>query len=446
MTSIASSIIHKFNSIIDSLPADHDLRDLLSAPEKNFIRNSKLGLIDTVRFVLGAGPTTLKNELRSFYVDPKDSVTPGAIVQSRSKIKPDLFRYLFFSFNNSFPCNKMFKNHFVYAIDGSKLNIPYNPKDFSSLHKGKPKADGTVGKGYNQLHLTTAFDVLNSRYIDAVIKDITLYSEPKAAAEIVDHYVGDSAIFIIDRGFEGANLFEHLKQKSKFVARVKDINCKNGLMRGLVFPSDEEFDVDISLTFTNYNRKEYQTQKHKYKIIQKYQEFDYLDENTHFYDTIWRIVRFKIGDNFETIVTNLDRNEFSSGDIKYLYNLRWGIEISYRYLKHDIHLTSFISRKKEFLYQEVWAKLTMYNLTALITQKLEDRRKNKKKKKHIHKINYSNACHLIRDAFKKAKRKDGIPPDLDTIIIKDTSPVRSGRKFERFPNPRSYHSSNYRIY
>ena len=70
MTSIASSIIHKFNSIIDSLPADPDLRDLLSAPEKNFIRNSKLGLIDTVRFVLGAGPTTLKNELRSFYVDP----------------------------------------------------------------------------------------------------------------------------------------------------------------------------------------------------------------------------------------------------------------------------------------------------------------------------------------------------------------------------------------
>lgn len=86
-------------------------------------------------------------------------------------------------------------------------------------------------------------------------------------------------------------------------------------MKGLIFPRKEEFDIDVHLTFTNYNHREYQTQKHKYKIIQKYQEFDYLNDKTHFYDTTWRIVRFKAGDKFKTIVTNLDRDEFSSENI-----------------------------------------------------------------------------------------------------------------------------------
>lgn len=445
MTNVSSTIINKLDSIIESLPASPYYTDLIYDPSKNFIRESKFGFINTVRFVLATGPTTLKNELRSFLPDDAH-VTPGALVQSRAKIKPDLFRHLFFSFNDFFLCDKTFKSYRLFAIDGSKLNIPYNPKDLPSLHKGKPKADGSYGKGYNQFHMTTSYDILNFCYTDAVIKDITLYNEPKAAAEIVSNHKGDPAIFIFDRGFEGANLFEFLNLNTKFVARVKDIGRKNGLMKGLVFPSNDEFDIDVNLTFTNYNRKEYQTQKHKYKIIQKYQEFAYLDENTHFYETSWRIVRFKVEDGYETIVTNLDREEFSADDIKYLYNLRWNIEISYRYLKHDIHLTSFVSRKKEFLHQEIWAKLTMYNVASLITNKLEKMRENKKKKKYIHKINYSNACHLIRESFKCAKRKGGLPPDLDDSIIKDTSPVRPGRKFARSPHPHSFRASNYRIY
>lgn len=230
MSNVSSTIINKLDSIIDSLLADPNFADLIYEPSKNFTRNSKFGLINTVRFVLGAGPTTFKNELRSFSTDDAH-VTPGAVVQSRSKIKPDLFRHLFFLVNDFFSCDKTFKNYRLLAIDGSKLNIPYNPKDLTSLHKGKPRADGTSGKGYNQLHLTTAYDILNSYYLDAVIKDITLYNEPKAASEIVGNYEGDSAIFILDRGFEGANLFEYLNLNTKFVARVKDIDCKNGVMR-----------------------------------------------------------------------------------------------------------------------------------------------------------------------------------------------------------------------
>ena len=66
--------------------------------------------------------------------------------------------------------------------------------------------------------------------------------------------------------------------------------------------------------------------------------------------------------------------------------------------------------------------------------------------KSLHKINFSNAIHLIMDVFFKTKRKGGIPPNLDIQIISDTSPIRKGRSFVRSPHPQNYTASNYRIY
>lgn len=47
------------------------------------------------------------------------------------------------------------------------------------------------------------------------------------------------------------------------------------------------------------------------------------------------------------IITNLDQSDFSMNDIKKLYQLRWGIETSFRELKYAIGLTSFHARKKK---------------------------------------------------------------------------------------------------
>ena len=80
MSDVSSTVISKLDSLIQSLPACPAFADLIYHPSKNFTRNSKFGLLNTVHFVFGAGPTTLKNELRSFL--PNDAcITPGALVQ-----------------------------------------------------------------------------------------------------------------------------------------------------------------------------------------------------------------------------------------------------------------------------------------------------------------------------------------------------------------------------
>ena len=57
------------------------------------------------------------------------------------------------------------------------------------------------------------------------------------------------------------------------------------------------------------------------------QMFDYLppkSEDT--YTLPFRIARFKISDeNYEVVVTNLDRSQFPSKNLKEIYQLRWGI-------------------------------------------------------------------------------------------------------------------------
>ena len=48
--------------------------------------------------------------------------------------------------------------------------------------------------------------------------------------------------------------------------------------------------------------------------------------------------------------------------------MRWGIETSFRELKYTVGLQHFHAKKVEFVHQEIFARLTMYNFYELITQ------------------------------------------------------------------------------
>ena len=77
----------------------------------------------------------------------------------------------------------------------------------------------------------------------------------------------------------------------------------------------------------------------------------------------------KLEKKFDVIVTNLSPFEFSEKHIKELYHMRWGIETSFRELKYAVGMTNFHSRKVEYIKQEVFARITMYNYCeSIITQ------------------------------------------------------------------------------
>ena len=144
-----------------------------------------------------------------------------------------------------------------------------------------------------------------------------------------------------------------------------------------------------------------------------------------FYPLSFRIARFPITENtFETVVTNLDADDFPPGELKKLYAVRWGIETSFRELKYTVGLQHFHAKKVEFVHQEIFARLTMYNFYELITQSVVIQQKDRK---YAYKVNFSAAVHICRQFF----LRDLPPPRVEALLAKHISPIRPGRSRPR---------------
>ena len=97
--------------------------------------------------------------------------------------------------------------------------------------------------------------------------------------------------------------------------------------------------------------------------------------------------------------------------------MRWGIETSFRTLKYTLGLVYFHSKKEEYITQEIFAKLTMYNFTELITSHVVIHQRNRK---HPCKVNFSASVHICRSFF-----SDNISPSLvEAFISKYVVPIR----------------------
>ncbi len=127
--------------------------------------------------------------------------------------------------------------------------------------------------------------------------------------------------------------------------------------------------------------------------------FDYLDLHFNkFYEMKMRVVRFSISHgSYECIITNLSQEKFSSDEIKQLYAKRWEIETSFRELKYALGLTRFHAKKPEYIVQEIWSRMILYNFCEIIATNAVV--KQKAGCKHIYQLNHTHAmriyCHFL---------------------------------------------------
>ena len=74
----------------------------------------------------------------------------------------------------------------------------------------------------------------------------------------------------------------------------------------------------------------------------------------------------KGGGKWEVLLTNLSREAFSATEIGLLYQRRWQIETAFRNLKFSLTANAFHSRQDEFVEQELWAHIIMYNVISIM--------------------------------------------------------------------------------
>ena len=434
MSNYIQNITDSLTNLISELSSNPSL--FLRNPQVNFTRNRKISFRSLIGITMNSGGGTMSKELLDYFDFNVNTPTVSAYTQQRSKVLPEAFEYLFQSFTQeNISHNNTFKGYKLIACDGSNLTIATNPSDAETAYKSNQY--GTIT---NHLHLNAFFDVLNRIYLDAVLQTASEYQEYRACIKMMERSPLVKAILIADRGYENYNVMAHAINKGwKFVIRIKDIGS-NGIASGLKLPKSDTFDTDISLTFTRQQAKA--KKEAGYKFMPTCQTFDYLPvKSKDTYALSFRIVRFPISDDsYEVLLTNLNRHDFSIENLKEIYNLRWGIETSFRELKYAIGLTSFHARKVDYIKQEVFARLLLYNYCELITTHVIVQMKNKDKTKQV---NFTVAIYICREYLRQKRNLS--PPDVIKLIEKHILPVRPRRKDPRKVKPRASVRFLYRV-
>jgi len=395
-------------------------------PEKDFTRKRKLPAEKMIYSILSMSSKDLKCEMLDFFNMNEVTPTVSAFIQQRNKISVAAFETLFHQFTSAFPQQKLYRGYRLLAVDGSDLHTPTNIEEADCYHPG---VDGH--KSYNLIHMNAMYDLLNNIYVDAFMQGRKTENEHKAFVSMTDRDTSDlPTIYIADRGYESYNNIAHVQEKGQyFLIRVKDLKS-NGIVSGLSLPDTDEFDEVFTLNLTRKQTQE-SKQNPDLKYLPHNVNFDYLSSSCRKDNTIvsyqlrFRLVRIKLdNDKYEVLITNLKSEEFLSSDLKQLYSMCWGIETSFRSLKYTLGLLCFHSKKVEYILQEIFAKLTMYNFTELITSHVVIKQKNRKLS---YKINFSASVHICRNFL----LKNIAPHEIEALISKYVVPIRQCDSYPR---------------
>jgi len=436
MSNYPAFIKEKLLSLIKSL--DQRKEHFVKNPRKDFTRKRKLPFETIVALVLSMGGGSLGNELLEYFNYNIATVSSSAFTQMRSKLLPKTFKVLLHEFTNSFNSYRTFKGYRLIAVDGSDLLIPHDPNNKETYFQSTPNS-----KGFNLIHVNAMYDLINKIYIDASVQLGRKKHETKALIDmVVESPLDGDVLLLADRGYESYNVFAHIMEKDwKFLIRVKNTKSKS-MLSTFDLPDSGEFDIHIQRILTRKQTNAIKAQPGVYKFIPKASTFDFFNPRGNpFYKMAFRVVRVMLEDgSYQSFITNLDAKEFTINQIRELYHMRWGIETSFRDLKHTLALTHFHTKKMECITQEIFAKMVMYNFCSIITSHVVIQ---KKQRKHGYQINFSKAINICKYFFRL--RNNPHPPDVEALIQKYVLPIRKGRSNPRKVKFRTFVSFNYRV-
>jgi len=203
-------------------------------PGVDFSRKGRLGMYGTMSLLLSMSGGSLKKELEKAGAPASDA----AFCQARAKISSRAFRDVLQHFNRSTEDKKTYLGFHLYAVDSSCINMARNSKSGSYVCSGN----------YNQMHLSTLYNLENYTFKDAVI-------QPQPRADEIGALIGmlkrgdfrkGKSLIVGDRAYCSYNLFQHFitTPNVDFLCRVKQ---NKTAMREIANLPMEELDTDVSM-------------------------------------------------------------------------------------------------------------------------------------------------------------------------------------------------------
>lgn len=432
--SIATDLYDILDNNIQSM--SNNTHFFVKRPHIDLTRKRKFGLELIMKLLIGMKGNTIHNEIKDFFkVD--NYISNSAFVQQRAKLNDLAFPYLFETFNNASAKydTRLYKGYRLLAVDGSDFNIALNKKSESYIN----------GEG-NILHLNAICDVLNNVFIDILIEPKSKCDERKSCVQMITNRSFDKkSILIADRGYPSYQFFALVSRIPNLDYLVRVQNKGSKLTRPLpMCEFDRDITIELRTTQTKRDLEDFRTGKAIWipgpsKFGKDKKKVSWTLPSP--YQLTLRVLRFKISETeYETIVTSLNRFEFSLSEIKKLYHKRWQIETSFRWLKYALSTIHFHGKSEEFSVQEVYARIIMYNFSMKIMMNTEI--KQDSRRKHFYQINFTIGFNTCREYWCCRERP---PNDIIPILQGNILPVRPNRKDKRNVKHKSFISFIYRV-
>ena len=111
--------------------------------KNRFIRSRKLSMLHVIMYLFYSSKASMYQNLSSIREDLPQldfpSVSKQALSKARQFISPDLFKELFYLsvdlFYKHIPARKLWHGLHLFAVDGSKLELPNSPSNFDFFGK-----------------------------------------------------------------------------------------------------------------------------------------------------------------------------------------------------------------------------------------------------------------------------------------------------------------------
>ena len=270
-------------------------------------------------------------------------ISKQALSKARQFINPALFKELYYLSVNLFykqlPSRKLWNGYHLFAIDGSKIELPNSKSNFEFFGEmfGYPDPNRRFTMGLGSI----VYDVLDDYIVHASFQRY-LASERSAALEhlhnLEDLNIYQNSVVIFDRGYYSEDMFRYcVKHQHLCLMRLKQNyniakKCSGDIIT--VLPGNEKDGTE---------------------------------------DTNIRVIEVILNDGTkEYLATNLFDSHISQQMFRELYFYRWPVETKYKELKSRLAIEEFSGATTTSVLQEFYINVLLSNLSSLIKNQVDE--------------------------------------------------------------------------
>ena len=331
------------------------IKDYITAPEKlephrvknHFVRKRKLSLFQVIMYLLYTSKASMFQNLSRIREDLGNldfpDISKQALSKARQFINPALFKELYYLsvdlFYKQLPSRKLWNGYHLFAIDGSKIELPNSKSNFEFFGEmfryPDPSRRFTMGLD------SIVYDVLDDYIVHASFQRY-LASERSAALEhlhnLEDLNIYQNSVVIFDRGYYSEDLFRYcVEHQHLCLIRLKqNYNIAKKCFGDII-------------TVLPGNTKD-GTENVKIRVIEVI-----LNDGTK-----------------EYLATNLFDSHISQQMFRELYFYRWPVETKYKELKSRLAIEEFSGATTTSVLQEFYINVLLSNLSSLIKDQVDE--------------------------------------------------------------------------